>query len=324
MINSKKSIKLTILLSVILAGFAFGDAVQITEENDFFDFLHKNDNQYTQGANISYIHPYITSNGIMEREIFGITQKIYTPDNNMLSTPQPHDRPYCASLTGTYELWNKSDSLINGETVRQTFEVGVLGPAALGKEAQNGVHGLLSQMGRPNDPAMGWKYQLKNEPVANYYHERYSTLVDEKNGKWEFNLEGMYGGTVGTEFENAFVGTKAMFGYNLPQYKVLGGIYPKITKEGNIESETEWFIYGFAQAKLYTVLRDGTLGNSLIYGQESGVTPLPEVEESLVGLTVGWNWVSFSYAIGNRTKQFAGEKGSFDWGQVILTVGTQF
>lgn len=320
--KSRKSIKLIILSFIIIAGIALGDAVQIVEENDFF-LPNKNDNQYTQGEAINYIHPYI-KDGKMEREIFGINQRIYAPDDITISTPQYNDRPYCATLTGTYELWQKSDAIIKNETIRQTFELGVLGPAALGEEAQNGVHGLLTRMGQYNNPAMGWKHQLKNEPVANYYHERYSTLIDEKSDKWEFNLESMYGGTAGTEFDNAFGGVKAMFGYNLPQYKVLGGIYPKIMKDGSIESETEWFAYGFFQAKIYGVLRDGTLGQSLVYGQEWGVMPMPEVEETLYGINVGWNYVSLSYAVGNRTKQFIGQKGSFDWGQIILTVGTQF
>ena len=35
------------------------------------------------------------------------------------------------------------------------------------------------------------------------------------------NLEGIYGGAIGTEYDNAFIGSKIMFGYNLPQYKVL-------------------------------------------------------------------------------------------------------
>ena len=169
-----KFTKLFILLALIPT-LVFADAIQIVEENDFF-LPNKNDNQYTQGEGIYYIHPFINADGNMQREIFGINQKIYTPDNKNLTTPQPNDRPYCATLTGSYEIWSKSDYLINNETVRQTFEVGVLGPAALGEQAQNGVHGLLTRMGRPNDPAMGWKNQLKNEPVANYYHERYNTL----------------------------------------------------------------------------------------------------------------------------------------------------
>jgi len=318
-----KFTKLFILLA-LMPKLIFADAVQITEENDFF-IPHKNDNQYTQGAEISYIHPFLDANGNMEREIYGINQKIYTPDNINISNPQPNDRPYCATLTGTYEIWNKSNYIINDETMRQIFEIGVLGPAALGEQAQNGVHNLLTRLGDYNNPAMGWRYQLKNEAIINYYHERYDTLLDYKNSdKWEFNLESIYGGTVGTEFDNVFVGSKIMFGYNLPQYKVLGGIYPKITRDNKIESETKWFYYGFVQGKIYTVARDGTLGNSIIYGQESNVQPCTYVEEILYGVVIGWNWINISYGIGDRTRQFYGEQGRFDWGQIILTIGTQW
>ena len=314
-------LKKTIAAICLSTGFVFADAVQVTEENDFFFFPHKNDNQYTQGESINYVHPSIDSNGVPMREIYGVVQKIYTPTDTTKDYFQPNDRPYCATLTATYELW----TIQGNETVRQTFEGGVMGPAALGEEAQNGVHSLLTTMGRPNDPAIGWQYQMKNEVVANYYHERYHTFYDAKSSdKWEVNLEGLYGGTIGTEYDNAFAGPKLMFGYNLPQYKVLGGIYPKELKDGSIESKTGWFYYGFLQTKAIAVARDGTLGQSLIYGGESDVTPIPLVWEGLGGVTVGWDWISLQYAIGKRTQQFYGETGTYDWGQIVISVGTTF
>lgn len=299
----------------LTAGMLFADAIQITEENDFFI---GNDTQYTQGADISYIRPSLDENKNYQREIYSIRQKIYAPDNILLSSPQPHDRPYCATLTTSYEIWNKG-TLFEDETVRQSFEFGVLGSYAMGEQAQNGVHKMIN-----NDLAAGWKNQLKNEPVANYYHERYTPFIETKNGLWELNVEAIYGGTAGTEFANAFGGSKIMFGYNLPRYKVLGGMYPKVTRDGKVESKTDWFIYGFIQEKVYTVARDATLGNSMFHGEETELTPYPIVGERLIGFVVGWDWISASYAIGNRTKQFYGQKGTFDWGQILLTVGTTF
>lgn len=304
-------IKKIITLVCLSFGIVLADAIQITEENDFF---RGNDNQYTQGSNISYVKPSVVD-GEFQREIYGASQKIYAPDNKETTLNQPKDRPYCATLTGVYEIWTKSGN----ETIRQTFEVGVLGPAAMGEQAQNGVHRMIR-----NDLAMGWDNQLKNEPVANYYHERYHPFYKSKDGKWEFNIEGIYGGTAGTEFANAFGGSKMMFGYNLPQYKVLGGIYPKISKDGKIDNETEWFFYGFFQSKVYTVAHDATLGNSIINGEQSDITPCPIVGESIYGVTVGWNYISVSYAIGNRTKQFYEQNGTYDYGTIILTIGTLF
>ena len=310
-----------ITLVCLAAGLTFADAVQIVEENDFL--LPKgNDNQYTQGASLGYIHPYINSNGVPEREMFSISQKIYTPNDTTQSGPQPYDRPYCATLTGSYETWTKG-TWFDSETVNQVYEVGVLGPYALGEEAQNGVHAWLTKMGRPNLPAMGWSNQLKNELVANYYNERYTTMFDEKNGKWEVNLESIYGATAGTEFINTFGGGKVMFGYNLPPLKVLGGMYPKLTQNG-IESETGWFIYGFVQEKIYAVAHNGTLGQSYLYGQESAVTPYPVVQEMLYGINIGWDYISLSYAIGNRSKEYFGQQGTMDWGSIIISIGTTF
>jgi hypothetical protein len=311
--NNKINKLITIMC--LFSSMVMANAVQITEENDFF---RRNDNQYTQGADISYIIPSVDKDGNYQREIYGASQKIYAPDNKDTKLFQPYDRPYCATLTAHYDIWTKG-SLFKNETVRQTFEVGVLGPLAMGEQAQNGVHKMIN-----NDLAMGWDTQLKNEPVANYYHERYTPFLNFKNGLWEFNVEAIYGGTAGTEFANAFGGSKLMFGYNLPQYKVLGGIYPKGIKDGKIECKTEWYFYGFVQEKVYTVARDTTLGNSIFNGSQSSITPYPIVGESIYGIVIGWDWISISYAIGNRTKEFYEQKGTYDWGQIILSVGTVF
>src|SRR6185437_11421343 len=75
----------------------------------------------------------------------------------------PHDRPYAGYLAGTLSLIQDNPrwrSLL-------AFSVGVIGPAALGEEVQNGFHSIIG------DPSTkGWGYQLPNEPAFEIYGQR--------------------------------------------------------------------------------------------------------------------------------------------------------
>ena len=99
----------------------------------------------------------------VQRISVDINQQIFTPQNTQISPPDPHDRPYAGYLNGTVSLIQDSDdwrSLL-------ALSVGVIGPAALGEEVQNGFHSLI---GDPSNK--GWHYQLPNEPAFEIYSQR--------------------------------------------------------------------------------------------------------------------------------------------------------
>lgn len=86
----------------------------------------------------------------------GLSQQIFTPADTLPYVPPANDRPYAGVLMGTLSLQR------DVEDSRSTLglSLGVVGPAALAQEVQNGFHDIISQ-GHTN----GWHAQLHNEPV---------------------------------------------------------------------------------------------------------------------------------------------------------------
>lgn len=141
----------------------------VQDENASISTAKITDRYYTNGLRLGYTSAAgALPAGLEEvgRQLWGdgqrrwsidITQHMYTPFNTSTTTLVPGDRPYAGILMGTFGL--QSDT----ETHRSVISVGlgVIGPAALGEEVQNGFHTLISQ--RQNK---GWASQLQNEPVV--------------------------------------------------------------------------------------------------------------------------------------------------------------
>ncbi len=96
-------------------------------------------------------------------------QKIFTPEDIDTRDPDPDDRPYAGWLFGAATLSSNTDTIYNA----LELQLGVVGPAALGEQAQNNTHDILGI-----DRAFGWDFQLNNEPGANLVATRL----------WRFNL----------------------------------------------------------------------------------------------------------------------------------------
>jgi lipid A 3-O-deacylase len=117
------------------------------EENDYFSTLNW-DSEYTQGVSLEH-----EANG----KRWAVGQKIYTPRHKWEPVPIPGERPYSALFHVEH---SRTESIAPELRLDYGLTVGLVGPGALGKEAQCGVHALLGQ----RCPA-AWHTQLDNEPV---------------------------------------------------------------------------------------------------------------------------------------------------------------
>ena len=97
-------------------------------------------------------------------------QNIYTPGDTERRNPDPRDRPYAGWLFGGVSLVSSTPTASGS----LELQMGVVGPSALGRQAQNGVHNL-----RNLPRANGWDYQLKDELGANLILAR----------QWRWNQE---------------------------------------------------------------------------------------------------------------------------------------
>ena len=86
-----------------------------------------------------------------------LEQTIHAPAYPGTPAPQPQDRPFAATLAVGLEVASE------GERTRQALalRLGVVGPAALGEQVQNTLHGLIGETS-----AAGWPWQLRAQPLV--------------------------------------------------------------------------------------------------------------------------------------------------------------
>lgn len=127
------------------------------------------DNYYTSGERVAYTSPtgaVADSIAGLASQLFGtgtqrfgveLSQQIFTPLRTKATNPPLNDRPYAGVLLGTVSLIHDTDS---ARTVLG-LSLGVIGPAAQGREVQNGFHDLIGQGG-----TSGWNTQIPNQPIV--------------------------------------------------------------------------------------------------------------------------------------------------------------
>lgn len=165
--------------------------ISFVEENVTFA-PRGDDRDYINGTNLSYTTGSLGENNIwsspirwlgestflfhhqsgetdnrLEWTVLG--QSIYTPENHQARDPSLDDRPYAGWLYTGLKLVEDYDAQ---QLNTLQFLGGIVGPWALGRQVQNGVHALLGQQ-----LARGWDHRLSNEFGFTVSWER----------KWRFN-----------------------------------------------------------------------------------------------------------------------------------------
>lgn len=151
-------------------------AVEFALDNDQFAFASRRDERwYTSGEFIraAFDAPAGTlaarlagawcavgpacDRGARTLAVLSLNHEIYTPAFPGTPVPQPYDRPYAGVLT------LGADAVVVGERTRQTLSLrlGTVGPAALGREVQNGIHRVLGQ-----PLPRGWDFQVRAQPAV--------------------------------------------------------------------------------------------------------------------------------------------------------------
>jgi hypothetical protein len=242
-------------------------------------------------------------------------QNIYTPINIHTPTPNPADRPYAAWLYvgALFQSYTGASSAPDGIARLNALEVnfGLVGPAALGEQIQNGVHSLL---GIPH--ALGWSHQIHNEPGLDLSYER----------KWRFQTADARTGLgadliphaglcVGNVFTYANTGLEARAGWKLPGDFGTDLIHPS----GDTNSrrpDFSLFLFGAVDGR--AVARDLTLqGNTF---EDSPSVPMNNfVADFSAGLGFGSRHWQVTYTQATRTREFSGQVKPDNFGSVSLT-----
>lgn len=307
---------------------AGGPVVSFISENDNY-VPPRDDRHYTSGLKLVYgfardKHPEwldglgrfsLLDTGSREYDI-AIGQNIYTPTVFTFPGLILNDRPYAGWLYG--EVAMNSRAAYMEEHI--SLSLGIVGPAALGKEAQRLIHSISG------DPKpRGWSHQLENEPALLLHYRRswFRSLHDAND--WEVDLVPRLGLSLGNVVTEAGIGSSLRIGSYLPQRELFPRIQPGLNSaSARFEvrrGRTDWvlatglwgrvvahniFLDGNTWQDSHSVERkdftwDASLGLMLTFGQFSKPVAL-----------------SFSHVW--RGKEFAAQKDIDRFGSIRISI----
>lgn len=225
---------------------------------------------------------------------------MFTPDDYSRSDLIEDDRPYTAAL-----LANFGYNARHGDRLRTTqLALGLVGPWALGRQIQDGVHSLLG-----DKQFMGWDNQLRNEPVFRLLHERMRRWPSVNDAGWGWDAISHWGGAIGNLDTYANVGGEVRFGWKLPDDFGSSPTRPAgentaPTRSGRVQG---WSSHLFLTLDARWVLRDITLdGNTFRHSHSVDKRPLvADIGYSVAVMRGGWKFALARYS---RTREFEGQK----------------
>jgi Uncharacterized protein conserved in bacteria len=241
---------------------------------------------------------------------------IYTPEDIKNPEPIDDDRPYAAWLYVGVAL--QARSTLEGTWAKLSVwhvDLGMVGPAAIGKEVQDFVHDHIS--GSPR--AQGWAHQLKNEPGLNFVYQhkiRWSPEASEKGRN--FDAIGHAGFSLGNVATFANAGFTLRGGFHLPD-----DFGNDLIRPGSETSQVgghapAWGLHAFAGADVRAVGRDIFLdGNT--FRESRSIAKEGVVANYSFGVTANFRGWVLTVAQVFRTPEFKAQRGPQVYGAVTLT-----
>ena len=310
-------------------------SVSLYTEND--KYLGGTDEHYTNGLKLSLLSTDLrsfTDESVPEpvrglSQLFGrwvrpeqayklgltLGQNLYTPADTATSAYQPNDRPYAAWLYGGVAFHVYHPAAETGAAERlDVFEInaGVVGPAALGSETQNGFHDLIHV---PH--AEGWSHQIANEPGLDFVYERkYRFSTSAARTGWGADVIPHAGMSVGNIFTYANAGFEARAGWCLPSD--FGSNLIRPSGDSNGPRRAPYNFHVFAATDGRAVARDITLDGNTFHDSPS-VDKKTFVADLYAGASFGTTHWQLTYAQAFRTREFDGQDHLSVFGSISLT-----
>jgi lipid A 3-O-deacylase len=341
----RRSLLLALVVGALCAGPAFRAwaddpwRTTVLEENDSLFF--NTDKHYTQGLRLSLLSPALKERGWADdlfdfagaiptvfaedktrtrRDSLFLGQSIFTPENLDIKPPNPRDRPYGGWLyAGTSMLQETGNQLENFE-----LDLGVVGPAALGRQTQNDFHQFIDI-----HQAQGWSSQIQNEPGLVVSYERLWRLPVIGVGDTSHGVENgidvvpQLGGSAGNVFTYGEAGGLLRIGRHLEADYGPVRIRPALSGTDYFNPEplgddTGYYIFAGAQGRIvgHNIFLDGNT-----FRQSPSVTRKTFVADLQTGVSVYWSSsLRLDASVVRRTEEFEGQRTP----DVIETVAASF
>ena len=314
-------------------------ALNLYFENDLFS---ETDQDYTNGLRVSWVSPDVsdylqdetlpawlrslnrrltffhkTRTGLQRNVIFSIGQTIYTPQDLSRTDLVIDDRPYAGWLFASLGYQTRNDRTLDTLETR----LGIVGPGALGQQAQNSVHKL-----RGFATFKGWDNQLDNELglIFVWEHKRKYSHIYNQNSRFGFDLLGHSGVSLGNVATHLNGGFEARLGWAIPNDFGTSALRPggdnsapRSSWEPRMASTANWGVHGFISVNARLVGRDIFLDGNTFENSHSVAKKLL-VADSAVGVSVIYGRLKMSYAQIFRSKEFDGQHASHAYGSLAV------
>lgn len=313
---------LILILFISSQGFTqtYTDIFFLEVRNDAFG-ISATDRHLTNAVSLGYMTEEIPE--FLERyfkrnnqNLFTVSlnQNMYTPEDIQRSEVIKDDRPYAGWLFVRSSVSNREGNNL----ALYGVEAGVVGPAALAKEAQTTVHKITDS----RDPK-GWDNQLGNEFGFNVYHHR------AQNKRWKtgpFEQEIIYhaGGSAGNVATYAEVGSYYRIGYNMPDDMIIGSKDEAswtLRKDPNYKKPFAAYIFTHVNGRY--VLRDIFLDGNTFKNSHS-VDKKHFVASSTAGVIFEFRNFELGYTYTVTSEQFEGQDGPDQRGLVVFAYKSNF
>lgn len=242
---------------------------------------------------------------------FNLSHQIYTPLDTARRIPDPRDRPLAGYLAATFSVLHDTDATRNVVAVT----VGMTGPAALGREVQNGWHELIRI---PTNK--GWSAQLPNEPQLQLLAERTWRVGLARIGGLETDVLPSLTAGVGTVRDYVQAGFILRLGQGLQRDFGVARIRPGVTGGDafTVAPGMAWYVFAGVngQAVARDLFLDGTLWQRSPHVRRNWLLGAMEA-----GVAVIWRGVRISYTQSWQTQSFRGQRGGlFNFGSLAASV----
>ncbi|MBZ9728739.1 lipid A deacylase LpxR family protein [Salegentibacter sp. JZCK2] len=308
------------LLLLLLPGFIYAQKIEnmasfrdisgeryfrLNYDNDFFTATDRN---YTQGYNLEFVHPALQKNPMNHLFLkpkntenkygLSIEHLGFTPRNYGSVEIQDGDRPFASAIM--LKSFSIKTNSLKKYRLNSSVSLGIIGPAAFGKEMQVGIHEATG-----NTIPLGWRNQIRNDIIINYELGYEKLLLRSGN---LFSLNSTANLKLGT------LNTKASLGLNL----AIG----LINSPFEISDKKDAFkLYFYSQPLINVIgydasLQGGVFNNSSPYTISSG-----EIErftaQNNFGLVLQTSSLYFEYSRSLITREFS-TGDSARWGGIRI------
>lgn len=307
-----------------------GPSISFMQENDL---VVRTDRHYTQGLKFTYLSGEAAScdsrwisrwaealpdwglRSSAARFGASVGQNIFTPTDTAATVLQAKDRPYAGFLYGSFFLQRRGKSQGRHPLLDHwQIELGLIGPDALGEDAQNTVHKIR------NFPLVnGWANQLRDEPAFALKYQRAWSFAAGDRDAWSLELLPHAGVSLGNPAAFAALGGQLRAGFRLPSdfgHETIDSIVPK-SGGRPLNGPARRGCYLFASVEGRAVGHNAFLEGNLFHSSHF-VSMRPLVGDLKFGLVYSGKRFDLGYTQIIRSKEFVGQPEIDAFGSVSL------